>query len=241
MSDLHPRSRALIDLAKPAEEPRPADHARHRSGLARRLGAGAFAAGTTATTMKAAATVGLATTTTGLGIIGKTILALALVGAVGGGVYAVRASSRQVAPQVAVPPVLAPSAPPPVDVPPPAPEIAEPAHLHAAAQSSSASRKVSPIPTSKESTTGNIEEEFALVGEAQRALGNGNPARALELADRHAERFPKGQLSEERAGVRVLAGCALGRPDARAQAEKFLRTRATSPFARRVRAACGID
>jgi hypothetical protein len=58
------------------------------------------------------------------------------------------------------------------------------------------------------------------------------------VLDQHAARFPSGQFTEEREGLRVVAACDLGRSDARARAEQFLRSRPQSPLASRIHARC---
>ncbi|MFT3776321.1 MAG: hypothetical protein QM820_64070 [Minicystis sp.] len=66
------------------------------------------------------------------------------------------------------------------------------------------------------------ESEVALLQRAQDALG-GNPARALAITTDHAQRFPRGSLSQEREVIAVSALAALGRTgEARARAASFL-------------------
>jgi hypothetical protein len=244
---------ALLKEIRPHEEPSDAERAGARDGLTKRVGAGVFAASTAAEVSKAAA-AGLAGygvragSTAAFGLLWKRALiglgALALTA--GGAVYAVHtrvpvAPTTQLA--TSVPPeVGVVSAPPAVSATDPEPDVVPPGVAPAPASSAKAPSKVVRGPSSVPhgSQTGSIEEEIALIGEAQRALGAGDPARALQLADQHAARFPSGQLSEERAAVRVLAICALGRGDAKAQAERFLRERAASPAAGHVRKACGL-
>ena len=67
-----------------------------------------------------------------------------------------------------------------------------------------------------------LDEEVRLLGEGRGALG-GAPAKALELANLHAERHPRGQLVVERELLAVDALAALGRIDeARARARQAL-------------------
>ncbi|MCC7386954.1 MAG: hypothetical protein IT384_34270 [Deltaproteobacteria bacterium] len=56
-----------------------------------------------------------------------------------------------------------------------------------------------------------LEREAELIGAARVALREGDPARALDLADAHAGRFPQGALRNERLAARALALCALHR------------------------------
>ncbi|MCO4764060.1 MAG: hypothetical protein KC502_21295 [Myxococcales bacterium] len=53
--------------------------------------------------------------------------------------------------------------------------------------------------------TNTLREELRLVRAARSALGNGNTSGALRTLADHAQRFPVGQLSEERAALRVVA------------------------------------
>lgn len=80
-----------------------------------------------------------------------------------------------------------------------------------------------------------LASDVASLREAQAALVAGNPAAALEAADRVQV---DGPLADERDGVRVLAACAMGAVDSRAQAEAFLARRPDVPVALRIRTAC---
>jgi outer membrane protein assembly factor BamD (BamD/ComL family) len=76
--------------------------------------------------------------------------------------------------------------------------------------------------------------------EAHAALGAGQAARALELLDEHAARFPASALEPERSAERVFALCLDGRVDAaRAAASRFISLHPTGPLSQRVRASCG--
>jgi hypothetical protein len=97
-----------------------------------------------------------------------------------------------------------------------------------------------PAPQPSPAATGTLSLELKLLGEAQAALRAGAPERALALAAEHQARFPEGTMKEERLGIEVLAGCALGR-DYRAQAESFLKRASDSPLRARVQKACGIE
>lgn len=81
--------------------------------------------------------------------------------------------------------------------------------------------------------------ELALLAQAQRALARGAGDEALDALDRHARRYPRGRLVEEREAARVLALCAAGRGDeARAAATRFVARHPGSPQAARVSRAC---
>jgi hypothetical protein len=67
-----------------------------------------------------------------------------------------------------------------------------------------------------------LEAERTLLDEARAALQQGDPARALDATDRHAARFARGTLTEERWALRVRALARLGRrDDARAAASEM--------------------
>jgi hypothetical protein len=84
-----------------------------------------------------------------------------------------------------------------------------------------------------------LRAEARALGEAQRALDQGHPARALRLLEMQRRTFAGGALGEERSAARVLALCALGRTEeGRAEAARFLAAAPRSLLAPRVRAAC---
>ncbi|GAC1394795.1 MAG: hypothetical protein NVSMB47_04430 [Polyangiales bacterium] len=257
MSDLGPDARALLDAARGGDEPSDADRRRVGAVIARRVGLGAAVLGTAATASSSAggATIAAAGAATfGLGKVALVVVGIvSVVGAVGGGAYVVhRARTVRSAPTASTaasaPMLPAPNAPnaplAPLAPPPPAlatataldPVVAppEPAPTTVAPLANGANgAKASP----KKST---LEDELTLMQQAQSALGAGQPGKALVLLDEHAARFPNGTLSEERAGARVLALCALHRGDARKAGESFLAAHPASPLAARVRVACDL-
>lgn len=84
--------------------------------------------------------------------------------------------------------------------------------------------------------------ELRLMHEAQRAMAGGDGAEALAKVNEHAQRFPKGSLTPEREGTRVLALCATGRTEeARVAGTRFLNAYGRSPLAERVRHSCAVD
>jgi hypothetical protein len=84
-----------------------------------------------------------------------------------------------------------------------------------------------------------LREEKKLISKAKEVLDDGNPALAMKVLERHASRFPNGVLAQDRAGLRVLALCDLGKIErARKEAEKFLERWPRAPMAHRVRSAC---
>jgi hypothetical protein len=84
-----------------------------------------------------------------------------------------------------------------------------------------------------------LEQETRLLGEAQRALTDSQPQRALTALDEHGVRFPDGRLAQERDALRVVAMCRLGQHE-RAQSErtKLEQRWPGSPLLLRVRAVC---
>ncbi len=83
-----------------------------------------------------------------------------------------------------------------------------------------------------------LSEERALLDPARTALGRGDGASALSGVQKHEQRFPKGQLTEEREAIAVQALVALRRGDeGRARGERFKRTYPNSVLAPAVNAA----
>jgi hypothetical protein len=82
-------------------------------------------------------------------------------------------------------------------------------------------------------------EELLLIRQAARALGEQQPALALQMLERHAERFPHGSLQQERAGMLVIVLCQQGRfAEAEPLRERFLAEVPHSPVAARIMRAC---
>ncbi|MDD9937781.1 MAG: hypothetical protein OXT09_29490, partial [Myxococcales bacterium] len=86
---------------------------------------------------------------------------------------------------------------------------------------------------------GSIQAELTLVGAAQYYLRSGEPEKALEMLDRHRERYRDGALVQERGAARALALCELGRLEEGVRELRSLeRAGASSPLLARVRATC---
>ena len=80
------------------------------------------------------------------------------------------------------------------------------------------SRPARRAPVAKDTLSG----ERALLERARERLSGGDAAAALELAETHRRRFPRGKLVEEREALAVLALARAGRHDeARARARRF--------------------
>ncbi|HYP88297.1 MAG TPA: hypothetical protein VEQ59_09085 [Polyangiaceae bacterium] len=157
-------------------------------------------------------------------------VALALL-AVGGG--AVWLSTRPSAPppHVSAPPPHV-SAPPHVPVPAEVPEPAElpsvvvaPVAPSAAATATVSARLDKPAPLS----------EAELLEQARAAL-KGDPSRALQRANEHARRFPRGVLVQEREVLAIQALRRLGRDaEAERRAEAFAKAFPGSAFQRQLK------
>ena len=209
IDDLNPSARRVVDLARAARTPGDADKRRVRQAIA--LGMGAAVAGVSSgTAVASAAKVGVLA-----GLRGIITAVLVVSAGVGTFVWVRdRAAPRAPpAPPTVVAPVAAPrswSLPPPVAVP----EAATP----------------DPDP---------LLAELTLLRQAQKALRDGAPRRALELAERHATLFPHSQLGLERGALRVFALCALGRKaDARALASELLAAAPRSPLRTSLEESC---
>jgi hypothetical protein len=95
-------------------------------------------------------------------------------------------------------------------------------------------------PTGSVAVRGDLRRERELIDAAGSALRAGNPDEALADADRHAQKFPSGQLAEEREVLAVRALLALGRTtDARARAERARTKFPSASFARTLDAVLG--
>ncbi|MDP2339805.1 MAG: hypothetical protein Q8O67_02515 [Deltaproteobacteria bacterium] len=238
---LSPRLRALLDEGSegPALPAGTSDRLLARVlmsvGAATVMGASAAAA----TTTTAAATTAATTTTTATASSGlatalgfKIAVGLASVGAViGGGVMLSKSTTTKPAAVVTLPPVRVPVAAAPVIVEEPALELV----LDPLPVSKPAAKKIDVvIEAPKLSAT----EEAALLERARAALSRADTAAAFAAIAEHAARAPRGQLVEEREGLRVLTLVRAGRSDEAARAgESFLRLFPDSLMAERVRAA----
>ncbi len=116
-----------------------------------------------------------------------------------------------------------------VSTPSSSPEASPSSTLSAPAPppSASAAPTVTSKPLSQPSMSASAEvggpSEIELLREAQSALSS-NPGHALELANQHQARFPKGGLGQERDMIRIQALLAMGQKDqARALADDFRR------------------
>jgi hypothetical protein len=87
---------------------------------------------------------------------------------------------------------------------------------------------------------GAADTEVSLLESAQDALAS-DPESALSLAERHAGRFPRGALAQEREVIAIEALIRLGRVDAaRARAERFYRAFPRSAHRTRIENLLGV-
>lgn len=90
-------------------------------------------------------------------------------------------------------------------------------------------------------TGADLAEELRLLGQAQTAMSAGDFTGALAALDLHRQRFPRGALAGERAGLRVVALCRSGALETgRAEGRRLLSASPGSTLAARIRAACGL-
>jgi hypothetical protein len=227
--ELNADARRLVNLARQARTPGTADKRRIAERLAVPLAAGA-AVGTAATTAKAVGAKAL------LGSLGaKVAAALVVTLAVAAAVL-----TRSSAPTAVV------SAP---SVTAPATRIAEPAPptpvVSAAPEPTPSALAPTSKPSAPQSARNNassahaLEEEAALLHQAQSAWRAGQSATALKLASEHAQRFPRSQLANERDVLRVLSLCKLGQVQSAKQVgARLLRSAKGSPWYQSVASSC---
>ncbi|MGZ6089916.1 MAG: hypothetical protein ACXWUE_41020 [Polyangiales bacterium] len=224
MTELGPEGRALLDAARDADSAEMnASRERVRSALGRKLGVAAV--GFTTATAASTATAGLFT---------KVVIGLAALGVVAGGVAVTRSEKAPapvvVAKPIAVTPRALPEPTPPVATAAPVVAITEPAP--------SASAPVTKPSVSAPRPAPSLSDELAALQSANEKLAAGKPGETLAILDA----MPKaGTLGEERAGLRLLARCALAQPGAPDAARAFLLSHPESPLAARLKSSCGID
>lgn len=86
-----------------------------------------------------------------------------------------------------------------------------------------------------------FDAEIAAIDKARGALAGERPAEALARVEAYRSTFADPHFADEADAIEIQALAALGRKDeARRKAERFLATRARSPYAQRVRSAAGL-
>jgi hypothetical protein len=230
MSELEPTTRALLSASRSADEPSAEAVSRVERSLMLKIAAGASASVAIGATSAKAAGTSLAVKLGG----GALVLAL-----VGGGVVL---SQQQPAPKsegAGAPRVVTSAAPAAPQLP-----AAAPAHAPVPADEAGQPPAADPPATKREpikpeSPALKLKAEAALIGEAQRALGAGRAAEALERLAQYDQRFPGGALRGEADATRVFALCQSGRlREGEAAKQTFLRRYPASPATPRVRSAC---
>ena len=224
------------------------DDARQR--VLKRMGAGFLAAGV-ATAAMGSGTAAAATSTLGGFFARKSALVLAafLFGtAAGAGGYAVatRTTAKPTAPTTVATTVAAATttvSQPAITQPPPvattAPEVVASAPAVAAAHPAVA-------PSTTESAPKSRDEELAaerlLVEMGRSSLAHGQASQALDAVQKHATKYPNGQLVEERESIAIHALVAAGRAaDARTRATNFHKRFPKSLFLPAIDAAVGPE
>ncbi|HEX2870058.1 MAG TPA: hypothetical protein VHP33_02355 [Polyangiaceae bacterium] len=99
----------------------------------------------------------------------------------------------------------------------------------------------SPAPLAEAKRDNEIRQEVALLSKAQAALSRGRPQEALTALSEHAQRFPRGVLTEERVATRARTLCALGRmQEAQTELKRMQRLNPSSAYLARARESCGM-
>jgi hypothetical protein len=243
MDKLPPDAQRLLDAARDAVDPLPAERARADAALRSALAAHGVAdlppldappaAQTAASGSASAAGTGLKLGLAAVAVTTLTMLAI------------------QVLPQPDAPP--RPPAPARADRPQvwaPAPlgpaEVAsEPQQAEPSAEleRDPAPTRLPPRASSRTQAVADdaLQGEVRLIAEANGHLQGRRFEQALRVLEEHARRYPEGALRAERAALRVLSLCADGpSPQALRERERFLRAAPRSLLAARVRDACTV-
>jgi uncharacterized protein HemY len=127
---------------------------------------------------------------------------------------------------VSDPAPAASEAPPRAEARPVTPPARSPAHR----------REASPAPAA------DLAGELALLTQASAATKRGDVTGAEQLLRSYDQRFPSGQLAEERAAAGILVLCAAGRTEsARGEARRFLERWPRSPLVARINSSCAAE
>ena len=233
MNGMSPEASQLVNAGRLEFRPTDADRARFMTAVA----------GTATLSLGAAISAGGQSSVSGLFGMAQAarLLAIALpVAAVGAFLMYAQAPSPaavQSGLHINVPSApVAPSGPEPIE------QVVEVEAPAAAAPSASVSTERSaPYVVAPSKLGSEIRQEVALLSKAQAALSRGRPQQALEALAEHAQRFPRGVLTEERAATRARTLCALGRaPEASTELKRLETLNPTSPYLARARESCGF-
>jgi hypothetical protein len=222
MPPMPPDVQRLLEAERGAGEIPDDARARLRHRLEMSVGVLAFGAG-----IGAASAVGQgATAAVARTAVGKSLwvaaAAFVLGGAAGAGVHAMAVPAPKPAPAVTVVverrvEVPVPAAPP-SDLPLPPPVATSAITPPTLPPASAMTLPIAPSAPKKS----DLDAERSILEIARTALGRGEPASAMVQLDLHAQRFPYGQLVEEREALYVQALARAGRmPEARARAARF--------------------
>lgn len=239
MNELDCQAQAIVEAAREADLPSPADRDRIKSAVLVQI-----AAGVVATTVSA----GTASAGLGLGVkVGMAVLAVSLVGGGTAGYLHWKAPSRlthvsNVAKsETAERPALRSPAVLPVEFPA-VPPASVPAQADSRSRKSDRPRKLvgqTSGEAERPTEDDQLNSEVAVLKRAREELRLGRPVQALETLREYDRRFGKGALGEERQAIAAIAACqAQPGPRSLSQARDFLRASPTSPLRDRVRAAC---
>lgn len=134
-------------------------------------------------------------------VVGASVASLAVGGALGAGVHSVVATPKPVE-QSTPAPVVVKEPEKPVEPPPPPPVVDVPVEK--------VEPKVAPV-APKLSADEQLALEKSYVEQARAAMARQDTTAALEALGQHEKRFPKGQLTEERMALQVMALVSAGR------------------------------
>jgi hypothetical protein len=231
---MNPEARRIIQLARQARTPSADDKRRVRAAIALGVAATAIAVPTTAASAAAGASAKLGGAMgifTGLrGIVSVVVLASTSVGA-GAYVWTHAAAARHTADVSMV------SSPPPVEVAPAPITVSESANTPPLPQDRPTEAPLRPRIAPQDP----LAAELTLLHAAKQAWQDGKPQMALDLAQKHAQLYPRSQLASERDALKVFALCGLGRTsDARDLASSLLSRAPGSPFRASLEQSCAL-
>jgi hypothetical protein len=230
--ELRPEERALIATARDGVEPTEVQRARVRRSLDAKIAAGVAAP--------------VLATSAGLATLLKAGAGLAVAAVLGGGVVYLAGPrpsgpdetpkarpARPSRPTLPTPPQASATVPGPVTPTLPASAASE---TRSAPTRGPARRRAAPA---ARTTRVDLAGELGLLNQASAATRQGDVARADALLRAYDERYPSGELAQERAAAGVLAHCAAGRAQqARAEARRFLEHWPRSPLVVRIQGSC---
>ena len=230
MKELSHEASVLVNMGREAFRPTEADHARLMVAI----------------TGAATLTVGAAAAATGVQRVGGGIfnlvhaarwlavaLPVATVGALGWQAAGAPPAKVLVRPALVRPAVVAAS-PARAQLLPPREEAAPTSEPVAVAEPERSAARLAETKRDNE-----IRQEVALLSKAQAALSRGRPQEALAALSEHAQRFPRGALTEERVATRARTLCALGRmQEGEAELKRMAKLNPGSPYLARARESC---